>query len=470
VSDTPQALVPHPHAWADYGLAPAQGARLFSAAAAFYRAAPWKHLAETSALRATVADTAPRDVHVFGNAGTEVGISLLVPEETAMEEWLHSNPYDDESLSQSYVTPIDALFGLTFTPIDDLAPSIRKELAESGWEIASPAAYPSVEFRGKAPVSVRQREVETLIALLQAIPRFVSARQRARAGEPDAWTDHSSGVVIEDAPEDRLALLGLWETPLDLEPCQPEGPGARPGAQIRPENEQHAAAIQDELLARFAAYLQCDRTLSNAAARRQVALAQPFAEFLVQRGIPPQAINERDLRDFLYDWFPRAEPDSAFADGVPGALRRFFAFLNAADGVRCPWANAILTNRHAFRARIASRPTDESTPEWSRWRQELQFDLELRLLVPVGVPEDGIAFGEHVGDVQVTIIRELLRQWLLWRDEAIRSGRTAHESVLCEVLERQRIWERTPHPLVGGETPALAVAREQEAIRSRTRR
>ena len=128
----------------------------------------------------------------------------------------------------------------------------------------------------------------------------------------------------------------------------PEGPGARPGGRL--EKGKEVGLFQAAFLtAHFATYLEeggggVSRPPGKVALDKHVKRADMFVAFLVNRGIPVVAVNELDLREFLYWRYPfRQDPDDA-AEAMLGSLRRFFAFLEELKGVRCPWAKATLTD------------------------------------------------------------------------------------------------------------------------------
>lgn len=95
--------------WADWGLEPEQGARLFTAAAAFYRAALW--------------DTELGDVRFRGASPSG-------------ELWHFNLLGHVGSMPALVVRPEGDLFTLHFSPIDDIAPWVRAEIDVAGWQIA----------------------------------------------------------------------------------------------------------------------------------------------------------------------------------------------------------------------------------------------------------------------------------------------------------------------------------------------
>ena len=62
---------------------------------------------------------------------------------------------------------------------------------------------------------------------------------------------------------------------------------------------------------------------------------------------------------------------------------------------------------------------------------------------------------------ELALLADLQRQWLVWRDEVIRSGITMPETVR-EVLQGRRLeWERRPQAALQGKSPADVVGRKR---------
>ncbi|MGQ0540029.1 MAG: hypothetical protein ACT4R6_13870 [Gemmatimonadaceae bacterium] len=234
-------------------------------------------------------------------------------------------------------------------------------------------------------------------------------------------------------------------------------------------------ALVRETLDSFTHYCQAEgrryAAVSAATAEKHASVAWLFLHFLTgYQGIAPSAVTEFDLRQFLYSWYPRKVIDSEeSAKAVCGSLRRFFAFLAEAKGIECPWADAILHDRAAFLV-MWHRARDEGDEGTSgNWLAPLTADLEYRALLPANDAEAAIEWGGLMGEKEATLFDEVQRLWLRWRDEIIRGGTTHRDAVYAALRERQRAWANTPNALVGGESPARAVARERARSRGSRR-
>ena len=459
-------LASQPETWGAWGLEPRQLARLFAASAAYYRAAPWKGVADDHPIHATLASGAEWTAVLLGNAGEEFGLALY--RDLADLEAL----YRADNPRSAFGQVRDAMISITFGAKDDLPPRMRREIHDAGWEVAGPGAYPLLTVLGTPGGGITRRQADDLITLLGTVPRFVAWNEQSlNADIPGtAWADPASGATLGFLAGAVEIEEPLWPIPDVLVPAGPEGPGARPGERIGEDDD--VAAIKAELLERFVVYLQRDGPsggLSDATARKHAYAAQLLLDFLSDyRGIPAQAVTEFDLRDFLYRWYPqKVIVGESAAKTLLGSLRRFFRFLEMEEGIRCPWAQPILADKDAFMIRWGERPVGLNFGQVSTWVGELTADLEARVLIPTPDPLGGIEWGELAGVVEVELYDELHRLWLLWRDEIIRGGVADPERVYDALLPRQRAWATRPNPLAGGATPAKAIAREQKAFRRR---
>ncbi|HUG37601.1 MAG TPA: hypothetical protein VML54_11655, partial [Candidatus Limnocylindrales bacterium] len=184
-----------------------------------------------------------------------------------------------------------------------------------------------------------------------------------------------------------------------------------------------------------------------------------------------RAVHEYDLRFFLFDAFHRnVIVNETQVRAMPVSLERFFEFLAAEEGLVCPWADAVLGDREAYEERRRSYPGRlPRSDDAMDWRAEHDEELYARMLLPSCSLGDDEAWGETMGRTEMLLQCELLRRWLLWRDEEIRSGRTQPRKLLGVLEARQRAWESSPHPSLGGKSPLQAI-RAERRDRERTRK
>jgi hypothetical protein len=142
-------------------------------------------------------------------------------------------------------------------------------------------------------------------------------------------------------------------------------------------------------------------------------------------------------------------------------MRRVLRWLEEREAVRYPFAAGVLDEleRIAARAQEMDEPLEDTLRILS---YDVYDDLENRALLPdddiPGVPG---GWPDMMSPEVAQLREELQRRWLLWYDELVRGGTTSLVDLEDELLARQRAWETTPHPRVGGRTPAEVVAERQ---------
>ncbi len=191
----PRSRLSHPDSWAGWKLPGEQIVRLFSAAARYYRAAPWTHLVNDDVLRVRVPDGDAWSAIVMGHARELFGLALYANHGDLLAALTAESP--EEAVGNLH----GAVLSLSYCPRDDLTPRTRKEVIWSGWEVAGPAAYPDLMALNTLGGGVTARQMDDLIAALDAIHRFAAAHAVRLADTFDepmiiAWTDPASGVEI----------------------------------------------------------------------------------------------------------------------------------------------------------------------------------------------------------------------------------------------------------------------------------
>lgn len=441
-----------PVTWGAWGLPDETLRELFSAAAAYYRARPWRSILDADVLEVRYSDGVVRGGSVLGHAGAVFGLSLY----QSPDEILEVSGYVDPAMAFDRMK--GRLLGVTFEAADELPRPMRRELGRKGWEVADPVAYPVLNVINTPGGGVSQIDLERLTQALKAVPRWLAGI------EPP---DGAAEVSLHLAPDTATF-------PPTLRPAGPRGSGARPGAFLAlPEedsgpDDRHtgsvsgaatsdrtglgsasdavvAAAAHARLLVQdFAAELD-QSGLGHETVRSHALNVAAFLRFLLEvRGIPVGGVSEGDLREFLHDWHPRH-----FAEGLtvarrmPVSLKRFLQYLEREEDLRLPWAGPILEDRDYIRRRMDSCPgADPDDPRVSEWRLEVADELEYRLLRPNLWEYDEIAM-ERSASRRINLMRELERNWLLWRDELIEEGVDDPRELVVDLVQRQSEWQRS---------------------------
>ncbi len=460
----PMGAISRPDTWAAWRIPREVLERLFKAAASFYIAAPWTPIGGNDALEVTTPSGTTWFASVLGQEGEAFGISLF--ESIADFDALCEAQNPQEAFAMQH----RAVITLSFDARAELPKPMRSELARGGLPIAGPAAYPWLWTSNTIGGGISPDQVDDLIATLGAITSLVSGGDSvealsaalAEAGPPFAWRDPSSGTVIRSSGFDG-ELPPLWEPPSRLATALPEGEHADPLAVSEEDGSGSVPQGDVHLLARYAAANRHGNVPERRAERDDSFAAEFTLAMHQSQVIPLRAVTELDLRIFLYDLFPRVVSASAgeMRDLRP-SLRRFFAYLATEEGISYPWAKPILRDRVAFEMRWDTSPlgsVDEGM--LLEWMAELMGDLHARVLTPefgVGVVGSG---GMDMKPRELALLAELQRQWLVWRDEVIRSGIAAPNTVR-EVLRGRRLeWERRPQAALQGKSPAEVVGRKR---------
>lgn len=470
-------LYPHvrsnPETWRGWNVGTDRVGRLFSAAASYFRAAPWRTLADDQWIAATIGGTREWTAVVLGNAGQEFGLALYAERED-VEDLVRA-----EIPAAAMQNPRGPVIALTFDRKDILPARMQREILAARWEVAGAMAYPALVVLGTPGGGITAEQVDDLTVLLRAVAGF-EREHRAALRAPSGplgdltWTDAASSALLRydgGSILDHIELEPLWPVPAVLAVSGPRGKGAKPGATLARASDKARAKLIDATIDRFAGFLAAGRGAARSVATigRDLGQARLFLDFLVfGEGVPLAAITEFDLREYLYDWYPRKVRDTLTnARTVPVSLRRFFDFLAKQQQIECPWAAPILRDRESFIERVDLFPGgfiwDEAVQDWIA---EFTEDLQLRVLLPTTSATAGITWGATMGPVEWELNRELHRHWLAWRDEIVESGTTAAVSLFDALIERADRWAATPQAGPRGLTPGQAIAREQQ-VRTR---
>jgi hypothetical protein len=282
---------------------------------------------------------------------------------------------------------------------------------------------------------------------------------------PIEWRDENTGTIIRYEGSVMTSEIPLWPPPLELDLALPTGPAANPEAALEPFDQIGASKEVHRIVDRFRTALEA-RGLSATTVKRHTKNVSDFLHCLCNyHSIPLNAFTEYDLRSVLYDWYLRKlQVPITYLDAMPASLKRFFDFAKESEGLEFPWAAAVLKERDELEERWATFPGGFWwDPEVQGWQAELSNDLDARVLLSDSDMEGGEQWGATMGTVELRLSHELQRLWLLWREEAVKSGITEPADVRAVLVKRQRKWETTPHSAHRGATPVEAILREREA-------
>lgn len=250
-----------PRAYLEAGLESNAVASLFEAAAALFRAAPWKVVPDDMPellVSCPALGLSGGVLHVTGHLGQSLGFTLFENDDDFMR--FHDVVSEANARGQSFGdAPLDVPphVGLTFVPVAELTPKLLSEVRREGWPIAGDDAYPalmSVEPGPKAR-SPRPAEVTRVDALCRALTSFLELERAALERGFQTGTPVTRTVPVQVCGK-RLEVTLTAPLLFDDEPhLQPgllaalqalETPNGIPDAEAR-------EALERLLLARFSA-------------------------------------------------------------------------------------------------------------------------------------------------------------------------------------------------------------------------
>jgi hypothetical protein len=442
------AKVTTPGTWRETGASREELAEFHHAAAEFHRLAPWKNPETLYPLLLAHPDGAQWGASVMGEAGMAYGLAL------------HSNPGDLAAMLVSEPTPggMPELVGYQLTvdldERDALTRPMQREITAAGWTIAGPRAYPRLFAMNVPGRQVTAEHVRQAIVALRAI----NAAARGRNPEAEAGVRVSPFLIpapawIDEDDDD----LDYFILPQEAAPICAEGPGADPEGALRAWDaitEMNSA--EEERLGRMTAWLKSGADTPDLEA--DLRNARRWTDGISFVGVPAGAVTEHDLRLFLYDYYPRkgkSTPEDTAA--LPDSLRRIFRFLEEREGIRYPFAAAVLDELEE----VARQGEDDGMrlhETLNALVYEVYDDLDMRAMLHRRESLDGVVPWPDAMNADVAILdRELQRHWLLWYDAEVRQGTTDLDELEEALIDRQRTWENTPHPAHEGRTPADVV-------------
>lgn len=424
-------------AWAETEATADELAEFHAAAATFFRAEPWQTLADSHTLVLRFSgEEEPWAVSVMGAGGMYYGLAV------------YSDLRDPDILAEREATGgefISAMRGwsltLSFDALKELSRPMRREVASAGWELASPDAYPTLFSLRLPGRRITAELLDRMTRACRAVTAFTSQeRPQVPFVDPDSGVSVAflhAGSELPWPPLERAHAVGA------------EGPGADPEAVLRVRGDKDLVMPDEaERLDRFLAWLDAQRP-SRAAREREVRTALTWARMLVASRLPAASATEFDLRRFLYDFVVEFDPiPKATAKHLTRSLRRLFRYYAEHEGIVYPWADGVLAELD-----LMADGVEDVRDVLDAAGGYLIEDLERRVFSPaLSVPGLGRGWMTRAGP-DAALWPELQRRWLVWYDEAVRSGITDPGDLHDVLVGRQRQWENTPHPDLGGQSP-----------------
>ncbi len=307
-----------------FDVGPAAVAAFFRAAAALFRAKPWKtvpsdqNIFSVSIEKLGVTDAA---MSVIGQMGQSLGLILFSGIDD-FEAYLEA----DDAIEHGEEPTMPPHFVLNFERGAELTAVLRKEIAEHQWEVAGPDAYPWLvavdENLVARPPTAEEVTIAEAIAL--ALPKVLAEKKALLAawhgGEPVARTlvvaTHAGDVEVslrvpyerapsEDTPPHDV-LAGLFELGQDSDEIDAEA----------------RRRLEDELLRQFVAS-------PEAKALTDVQSCHFVMDFAADYfGATIATLAPRELREIVFDIIPsKVSVEASAASWIIEENRAFYAFL-----------------------------------------------------------------------------------------------------------------------------------------------
>lgn len=430
--------------WCETGASADELADFHEAAAGFYAAAPWDQMAVPETLLLKFGgEEYPWAASLMGGGGQSFGLVLHSSPEDLRALWTSFDP------SSAFLEMDGSTLTVDFDRKGELTRTMQREIAAARWPIAGPRAYPRLFAMNLPGRWIGPGEVRRATQALRAVTQLV------RGGDPLA--EMGVGVTPFDPGADDDSRLDWFDAPEEAASVQAEGPGVepRPHFVMWDSAEEHEArlAASEERVAGFAEWLR-EQGVPEEEAKTDFDNANAWRWSLGGVGFPGAA-TEFDLRLFLYDTYVRkTDPTPEAVRALPRSMRRVVRWLEEREGVVYPFAAGVLDEleRIAVRSQEMDEPLEDTLRILS---YDVYDDLDFRAMLP---SSDG---WPDMMSLEVAQLREELhRRWLLWYDELVRGGTTDYDELKEALVARQRVWENTPHPHVGGRTPVEVVAQE----------
>jgi hypothetical protein len=463
----PGMMVTHA-SWREVEAEPREVEAFHAAAAFFYHAAPWERVDDDEPIILSL-DGQPFTAAVMGGAGVEFGLALYSDPQDVID--LYES--DDEDPTEVLGAMRGYAVTVTFEPRSQLSRALQRETAAAGWEIAGPRAYPQLYGLRVPGFRITAREVRLMTAAMALIA----------AGVNDGDREALPQVVRDVIDEMDLLMVPFsmdgeddepwpWSGMAEAHPIGPAGPNADPVAALRYIWSEEDDPLHEPELARAERFRlwMTGQGLSKAAFQRHLRAAEELCEYLSTLRVPAESATEYDLRSFLFDHLPRrVYLPKDLKRKLEESLGVFVRWLETEEGIGWPWAPAVIAER-AQAMELRGEPPygafwDEEVKEW---RARLWEDLDARVMLHDRELPGTMGGWPTLLTPELSRLRsEVQRRWLIWYDEAVRGG-TTDLAELSETLSlRQRGWENTPHPYLGGRTPRQAVSdHEREAAKS----
>lgn len=321
----------HEQSYLSPEISPKAMAGFFEAAAALFRAEPWKLVPDDQSLfSVTIEQLGVRNaaMSVIGQMGQSFGF-VLFSDLDDFEAYLDAV----DVIEQGEQPEVPPHFVLNFERGAELAPALRDEVSEHRWELASPNAYPwlvAIDADLVAlPPTAKQVTMAEAIAL--ALTHVTAEKKALRK----AWEDGE--------PLSRTLSVNTHVGEIEVTLCAPYG---RAAVEFDPSHDILAdlaalsrdddeidydarEALEDELVKRFAASPEAKDLDEIHNCRLVMDLAANYFGHTIA------TLGAANLREVLFELIPRkVSIEASEARGIVDEMRALYTFLKREFGLK----------------------------------------------------------------------------------------------------------------------------------------
>jgi len=322
---------------------------VFRAAAALYRAKPWKLVPSDQDLAVSIESLGVRDaaLSIIGQMGQSLGFVLF----SSLEDF---ELYLDAAVAfeRGHEPRMPPHFALNYERGAELSTALRKEISVHGWEVAGPGAYPWLvaidEDLVARPASARELVISEAIAL--ALPKLLAEKKKTLLAALDGGPAVERTLLVHTHAGDLEVTLRIpFEPPASRSSFDLIADLAdlgRDGAEI---DDAARRKLEDELVEKFASSPE-GKGLPDIGACHYI---MDFAASYF--GASVATLDARDLREILFEIVPRkVSIDATEAHSIIEELRAFYLFLGREFGLKqAPACLRVLGSDAAKRLKVA---------------------------------------------------------------------------------------------------------------------
>lgn len=307
-------------------------ASFFEARAALWRAEPWACVSPWHPLSVTIPALAINNhaLSVLGRTGQAPGL-VLFDDIDSFDDELALRDARGNHAGES-LPPGPAQTTLTFEDGSDLAPTIRHQVSEHGWDLAAPSAYPMLDAldEDEETRAITARDCAIFEAIARALSRMMAERghdlaKAWRGGARVTWSGlvpthaHGEVEITLGAPhEEEAPLFRRTDDPIADLLALASAESGDPSAEIRD-------AIQDDIIGSFRASPEAAGLPDIEPCRMLLRHAE------TELGVSIASLDADDVEEIVFDVFPeKLSVDASEASWILDVLRAFFTFLGRA--------------------------------------------------------------------------------------------------------------------------------------------